>query len=266
MEEGGYGPNFWRTYSKLLEDHVVVDAIRIAKRKFHEKRRKEDRRKYSEYLARQYELLEMKKYGTFIKSSLGERTEQYNLEHVNLDGETFTTHPMECHNIATEVMHVWHEAPKDYRGTIHHSDFDWKGCTEEVKPLMDIARGMNIPVSVASTIADAFQEVPRAYLVRAQLEDELPTPHTFAEFYHELKNKPNNKSGGVSGSTYENMKSWSDAHLLEIYENIAKLWGSKYVPQWWSKKYICIVPKDVSNPGNLNTCRPITLVEVMRKL
>ena len=86
---------------------------------------------------------------------------------------------------------------------------------------MDIARGMNIPVSVASTIADAFQEVPRAYLVRAQLEEELATPPTFAEFYHELKNKPNNKSGGVSGSTYENMKSWSDGYLLEIYENIA---------------------------------------------
>ena len=59
------------------------------------------------------------------------------------------------------------------------------------------------------------------HLVRAQLEYELATPPTFAEFYHELKNKPNNKSGGVSGSTYENMKSWSDGYLLEIYENIA---------------------------------------------
>ena len=27
MEEGGYGPNFWRTYSTLLEKQVVVDAI-----------------------------------------------------------------------------------------------------------------------------------------------------------------------------------------------------------------------------------------------
>ena len=67
MEEGGYGPNFWRTYSKLLEEQVVVDAIRIAKGKFYEKRRKEDRRKYSEYLARLYELLEMKNMGHLLK-------------------------------------------------------------------------------------------------------------------------------------------------------------------------------------------------------
>ena len=183
MEEGGYGPNFWRTYSKLLDERVVIEATKIAWRNFHGKKRKEDRKKYSEFLVRQAELVERKQYKAFIKSSLGERTEQYNLEYVNKGGDDFTTHPMECHNIATEVMHKWHEAPKDYNGTIHHKDFDWKASGHDMRLLMRIAKGMNIPYDVAKTIVQAFREAPKAQLVRAQLAVELATPPTFMEFY-----------------------------------------------------------------------------------
>ena len=62
------------------------------------------------------------------------------------------------------------------------------------------------------------------------------------------------------------MKSWSDTYLQEAYDNLAKLWKTKHQPHWWSRKYMCMVPKNVMDPGNLDTCRPITLVEVMRKV
>ena len=266
LEEGGYGPNFWRTYSKLLEESVVVDAMRIAKRMFHGKKRKEDSKLYSEFIKRQVELLDKKNYRRFIKSSLGEATEQYNLAYVNVDGETFTTNPMECHNIATEKMYNWHASPVYEEWTIHHKDFDWEGCTNDENLISEAAIKMNIPTVAAKTIAKAFHEAPLAQQVRAQLIVELANPPTFIEFYNEIRKKPNGKSGGVSESTYDNMKSWSDRYLQEVYDNLAKLWATKHIPQWWSKKYMCMVPKNPMDPGNLDTCRPITLVEVMRKV
>ena len=37
MEEGGYGPNFWHTYPKILVENVVVEAMRLAKGTFRER-------------------------------------------------------------------------------------------------------------------------------------------------------------------------------------------------------------------------------------
>ena len=230
LEEGGYGPNFWRTYSKLLDESVVVDAMRIAKRMFHGKKRKEYSKLYSEFIKRQVELLDKRKYRRFIKSSLGEATEQYNLEYVNIDGETFTTNPMECHNIATEKMHTWHASPVYEEGTIHHKDFDWAGSTNDENLIQQAATKKNIPTAVTNTITKAFHEAPLAQQVRAQLIVELANPPTFMEFYKEIRKKPNGKSGGVSESTYDNMKSWSDRYLKEVYDNLAKLWATKHIP------------------------------------
>ncbi|NBO66767.1 MAG: hypothetical protein EBU88_18310, partial [Acidobacteria bacterium] len=91
---------------------------------------------------------------------------------------------------------------------------------------------------------------------------------TFDNFTQTLQSKSNDSSPGVTGLSYRLLKLLDSDSLRTIYDQLVVCWNVKHIPEWWLDKLLVPLPKsdDPSDILPLSKMRPITLIEVMRKL
>ncbi|NBO66248.1 MAG: hypothetical protein EBU88_15635, partial [Acidobacteria bacterium] len=80
--------------------------------------------------------------------------------------------------------------------------------------------------------------------------------------------KSNESSPGPSGLSYRLLKLLHPQDLETIYNQLAACWTNKHIPDWWLDKLLVPLPKttDPSDVISLSKLRPITLIEILRKL
>src|SRR6185436_6792330 len=95
---------------------------------------------------------------------------------------------------------------------------------------------------------------------------ELLTPPTWEELQEELNRSPKGKAAGPSTITAELIQHSGDCLqklLWQIATGVAK---EKDIPTQWKEGIVCVIPKAEEWDGNMNNVRPITLLEVIRKI
>jgi hypothetical protein len=108
-------------------------------------------------------------------------------------------------------------------------------------------------------------EDPRARELSDRLADELRCPPTFEEFQASIKHASAGSAAGLTGASYNMLKSSPEHVLRDIYNTLAKLWDNKTIPDWWQWRILAALPK-VAGSQSLDNLRPLMLAECLRKV
>ena len=103
---------------------------------------------------------------------------------------------------------------------------------------------------------------------RGKVQDVLASlgecPPSYQDFRNAIESSPSTTAVEPSGLTYGMMKAWPEEVSRLAYDLRARMWGAKYVPDWWKFRWPAPILKDPLAPM-VDELRPITLLEVQRK-
>ena len=89
---------------------------------------------------------------------------------------------------------------------------------------------------------------------------------TIEEWRNACKNASGGKACSMSGLTYSMVKGWLDEMVDRTYECIAGIKAAGEHPKHWTYKWLAPMPKKSGDDITVNDLRPLTLIEVTRKL
>ena len=264
------GPAYWRTVSTAnvptLIQHCSLDMSRLLTR-IHGRQRAELRTNISAAVALRERHLQEGRLGKVIKSVLG--TEQSRFEYAALHtNNSILTDPIEIHNKVAEHFQEWFSSPKDVQSGIHSNTEDWRTIFSDKVKFFAHARSRAVPDELTAIIWEAVRqpmEDPRARELSDRLAEELRAPPTFEEFHSSIKYASAGSAAGLTGASYNMLKSSPEHVLRDIYGVLAKLWDNKTIPDWWQWRILAVLPK-VAGSQSLDHLRPLMLAECLRKV
>jgi hypothetical protein len=123
----------------------------------------------------------------------------------------------------------------------------------------------------------ASRDVPPHLLkiIHAALQTKLPLdtnadPHgllvtpSLNSFVEAIKSARADSIGGLTGLSYNMIKKWPPHLLAAAHSALSALWDSRSIPDFWKWKWLVPIPKKAD--PTLNELRPLTLIEVTRKI
>ena len=175
----------------------------------------------------------------------------------------------------------FYKKPKDYI----------KKALNTLKPKIDLRKVYDLddnlendPDLVKDIIAKYFQNIlrPRSFNLSRFLEwkdiyspvedidnkvyESVISPLLFQEIDETIRNLLKNKAPGLSGVTYDIIKllgKRAKEHLTDVFNFIMV---SSAIPKEWKKTSITLIPKKTTWSHKLNDTRPISLIDLMRKV
>jgi hypothetical protein len=86
-------------------------------------------------------------------------------------------------------------------------------------------------------------------------------------FLNTLNRKKGDSSPGITGLSYKLLQTMDANTQKQIYDQLSICWSAKHIPLWWFDRLLVPLPKPQDTEIiQLAKLRPITLVEVLRKL
>ena len=124
--------------------------------------------------------------------------------------------PDELHAECTTHYINHHALPDELHNELHMSQ-DWLPYIQDKDQFLRVFQGSNIPSWCMDIIHQSLQEKPQAEAVRSQLNETLLVPPTLAEFKKGIKKSKNNTAPGMSGLSYNMLKSYPRDMVEYIY-------------------------------------------------
>jgi len=121
----------------------------------------------------------------------------------------------------------------------------------------------NIPSHLIDIVWDSMITMPKASLVRTELQEIFSYLPTFSALTTSIASRPGKTIGGMSGLTYSMMKAWFNDFKQLVYNNLAAHWGSP-IRDWMKWRWLCPIQK-TEDSKNREKHRPVMLVLVLRK-
>jgi hypothetical protein len=209
-----------------------------------------------------------------IRYTLGSKVPHYDFTSIRSDSNDIFFDPSDVHNVTTRHFHNHFKSPDDSPNfTV---DYTNKESLESSKSLfMSHPNHQTITLELRELLWTALTR-PQTTLMapdshqplRAKLRDIYTSTPSFTQFLQTLHTKSNDSSPGPSGLSYRLLKLLEPSSLELIYTQLAAGWAAKHIPDWWMDKLLVPLPKstDPSDVIPLSKLRPITLIEVLRKL
>jgi hypothetical protein len=192
---------------------------------------------------------------------LGEYTKRksgYLLEQIRVGNETIVDAD-EIHRMGTDHFSDWMSTPSttNARG-IGAPDADYNTFMNETfEQFQERYEQENIPASTLRAIWNGF--CPK---VRSP-NHALAKTHSFDELDAAIRHLKTNSAPGMSGLSYNMIKTWPQEVREAVYNDLRDLWERREFPDDWTWRWLAPIPK-VPDPS-LNHLCPLSLLEALRK-
>ena len=154
--------------------------------------------------------------------------------------------------------------PLDFRTELHNAP-DWAPYADDATLLNHAYRDSNIPAWCINILWQTVQWKPIADSTESNLQDQLDSPLSLAEFKEGICDTKTN-SAVMPYLSYNMLKSLPDKAMKYYYAGFTHFWLSDCVVASWKWRWLNTIPKsqaDNPSPGDL---RPLMLCEVLRKI
>ena len=216
--------DFWLSCPAGPTEILCTNAIKCLRSKLHGRQRTDMRLAHKGYMSFIESQREQGKLRSVIRAILGanagrKHTDSIPLEVVaSSDGKIITT-PAELHKECTNHYISHHKLPVEHNNELHTAE-DWLPYIEDKEKFLHVFKDSNIPIWCLDIIHQALQEKPQAAAVRAQLSETLLIPPTLEEFKKSIKKSKTNSAPGMSGLSYNMLKSYP----RDMVEYVYNLW------------------------------------------
>ena len=150
---------------------------------------------------------------------------------------------------------------------------DWQLLLDSKEKFDLIMSDAKVPDKERGIIWDALQstqpqldaKLESGNTLRETMKKVLVMP-TLEEWRTACKNASGGKASSMSGLTYDIVKGWPPEVVDRTYECIAGIKKAGEHPKHWAYKWLAPMPKKTGDDISVNDLRPLTLIEVTRKL
>ena len=229
-----------------------IDAIihGLGKR-MHGRARKDKRQQISKAVAQREQAREAGRTGKVLRSIMGhhgKQRERYLLEQVRVD-EGVMADARNIHEITSAHFEKWFGVPSgvdEYFGARN-------GYDEYVRHWTNTG----IPGHLVEGVWQAIQP-------KVAEEPSLADIPTLEEFRSAMRYMKRDSAPGISGLSYNMMRTWTQEIVEVVYRGIRARWERGEVTDSWRWKWLAPIPK-VADP-HLDDLRPLGLLEPLRKV
>lgn len=165
-------------------------------------------------------------------------------------------------------------------------DFEMKENINESTPakqIWNIIRGLDTSLTGNKKGADAHppKEIAEKFVAanykpissalyslgkNINTDDDLGKPLEVAEFMQILKSKKDYSAAGIDNISYRILKQLKLDILVEICNQLNRVWRSKSIPERWRRNKLVLIQKPNKDPDDINSKRGIVLMNVFLKI
>ena len=123
-----------------------------------------------------------------------------------------------------------------------------------------------VPEDLCHLIYCAILHNPGRSEAHTNLVAAFSTAPSFEEFASKVRSLRNNSAPGMSGCSYNMIKSWPEPTLRAAYDCIVAFWENRSIPDHWRWRWLVPTPKKATDAPLMDDLRPLMLTEATRKL
>jgi hypothetical protein len=228
------------------------------------KRRTDARKDFGSLMTKMEESRQAGRIGLACRVLMGsKRIQGFSLDGLSAEGVTYTD-PLTVHTKMTTHFAEWYTAPTGpWAVPISSPGAHWTDLQvpwEEFRETLALKHIPDVPLRAIHTAMNS----PKAARGSCLEASNCPTEK---EFTAAILASKKDSAPGMSGLSYNMLrvaaKTTPDL-ITAIYSSLAELWKDKTIPDSWKWRWLVPTPK-VPSPS-LGDLRPLSLVEVLRKL
>jgi hypothetical protein len=242
---------------------TITSVIPNLKKRMHARKRAQDRELISAFVKRNEQRRKERKFKQLF-SSIFKRYRREIDQIVDPKTGQITADPIELHDVITKHLEGWH--------SLNHSDplIDWQRAILDQEYLQSVPSLQKVPQPLLKKLAKSFSRHSKNQTLRDAMKLALSQGVSYEEYMSEVHSKANNKSPGLSGFTINMLKELPEEVQRHLHLGLCEIWSRRddptMVPESWYARWICSVPKKKTGPITLDSIRPISLYEVLRKV
>ena len=140
--------------------------------------------------------------------------------------------PVDVHSALTSHFQTWYATPPIYVNDRLHTG-DWKAALDSFSSFYATVEHTGVPEDICHLIYCAILQNPGRTEAHEHLLSVFSTIPTFEEFTSQVRSLRNNSTPGMSGCSYNMIKSWPEPVLRAAYDCIAIFWQDTTIPDLW---------------------------------
>ena len=272
LNRTGRSPDHWLNTPSFEPDELKTEIIRLQVL-LGSRKRHQYRLELSANSAAREEAIESGKIGKAIKSIVGKPSTTVELTWLRISDEgDMIMDPKEILRYLNDKFHDWHAGPADAISGIHVQQPDWHLLCSDRSKFDELVKEYGIPAPLLDHIWKAIRakaalldSIVDGMTLREKMEKVISEVPTLEEFRGAVRKAKGGVTSGMSGLTYDILNCWPDSAIEMAYNAICKIKESGRHPTQWKWKWISPIPK-VAGDNSLENIRPISLVEILRKV
>ena len=270
LDVPGATQDFWLSLPTGPTALLCDKAIRLLRNRMHGRQRTDMRLAHQGFMSYIESQREKGRLGAVIKATLGAHAGRRHqdglvMDNITLDGGVILTDPLSIHSANTTHYEAFYKTPKDFDNDLHSAQ-DWRPYVQDKASFDMLFESSNIPQWCLDIIHAALQPKPKADIVHQQLTAALRDPPTLAEFKKGIQKCKTNSAPGMSGLSYNMLKSLPENAIEYVYDKLCFFWQTTDVPASFQWRWLKQIPKKLVDHMGLNDYRGLMLCEVLRKI
>jgi len=231
------GPDWWHNLTRSPTT-VECDAIsRVLRSLMHGRHRTDLRKDINEKVAFCEHMRKLNKMKTVLKSILGvlggrKHVLTLNLEVIKDSEGHVACSPGEVHTMITSHFREWYANPSNNQSTLHTAD-DWQAPLASLDAFQDSVRHTGAPEWTTALLYDAITNIPDRDATEAEMTALFADPPPYSAFCRAISNSKKGSAPGLSGLSFNMIKSWPEQCKLVAYDCLVRQWQDKtFCPSW----------------------------------
>jgi hypothetical protein len=208
----GLGPNYWKHIVRPPTGPELDTEISLLQSRMHGRLRSEMRSSINYHCAKRETLRELGKTKQVLKSILGRMGGRKHQDPLFLgavrESDTLVdVTPMDVHSALTNHFRLWYATPPIYADDRLHNG-DWREVLDSFPSFYSAVAHTGVPENLCHLIYCAILQNPGRTEAHEHLLAAFATVPTFEEFTSQVRSLRNNSAPGMSGCSYNMIKSW----------------------------------------------------------
>ena len=172
--------------------------------------------------------------------------------------------PLDVHEALTRHFQEWYANPNIYKEDQLHTG-QWEEALRSFPAFYATVEHTGVPEDLCHLIYEAIRRSP-GDAISTHLAELFTTTPSFDEFTAHVRKLRNNSAPGMSGCSYNMIKSWPEPVLRAAYDSVAIFWQNRAIPDYWRWRWLVPIPKKTTDTPLMADLRPLMLTEASRKV